>query len=82
MSFIWKENYAMPNKNYKYYACYKNSRGGGTILEGRDTCEEAWKALKSLAPYVTNDTIFIGVIKSRSNNPLRHICHLNDNKEK
>jgi hypothetical protein len=72
----------MANKNYKYYACYKNSRGGGTILEGRDTCEEAWKALKSLAPYVTNDTIFIGVIKSRGNNPLSHICHLNDNKEK
>lgn len=64
-------------KGYKYYPCYKDSSGNCTILAGRDSCEEAYKDLKDLEPYVNNDLVFIGVIKSRDVNPLSHICHLN-----
>ena len=63
-------------KKYKYYACYKNSKNGGTVLAGRDTIEEAYKDLKRLECYVQNDLIFIGVIKCAGDNPLSHICHL------
>ena len=66
----------MSKKKYKYYACYKNSKCGGTILTGRDTIEEAYKDLKRLECYLQNDIIFIGVIKSADSNPLSHICHL------
>lgn len=64
----------MSKKSYKYYACYKNSRNGGCYLEGRDNMEVAYRDLKRLEIYVTNDLIFIGVIKCKEGeNPLEKV---------
>lgn len=63
------------NKNYKYYACYKDSHGNREYIE-KDNITDAYKALKQFECYIQNDLIFIGVIKCAGNNPLGHICHL------
>ena len=60
-------------KGYKYYACYKNGHDGGTWLPPRDTCKEAYRDLKQLETYLTNDVKFIGVVKTKDNDPLKHI---------
>ena len=60
-------------KGYKYYACYKNGHDGGTWLSPRDTCKEAYRDLKQLETYLTNDVKFIGVVKTKDNDPLKHI---------
>ena len=64
-------------KGWRFYACYKNSHNGGTILSARDTCEEAWNDLKRLSCYVQNDLIFIGVVKCKDEDPLSHIKNIN-----
>lgn len=61
-------------KDYKFYACYKNSHNGGIVCEGRNNMEQASKDLiKLINTYVQNDLIFIGVIKCKDGNPLNHI---------
>ena len=63
---------------YSYYACYKNSRGGGAVIGPRDNCADSKKALIHLIEhYMTNETIFIGIIKCSDGNPLSKICNLN-----
>ena len=62
-------------KEYKYYACYKDSHGNGEYIE-KDSIAEAYKALKQFECYIQNDLIFVGVIKCTGNNSLGHICHL------
>lgn len=64
-------------KKYKYYACYKKGDNGGLILDGRDTCEEAFTDLKNLVPFVSNNLSFIGVIKTDDSKPFKRISDLN-----
>lgn len=59
-------------KEYKYYACYKDSHGNGENIE-----KERYAALKQFECYLQEDIVFLGVIKCTGNNPLSHICHLN-----
>lgn len=61
-------------KQYKYYACCKDSSGNGVTCAGRDTASEAYNDLEELKKHA--DMIFVGVIKC-AGNPLGHICHLN-----
>ena len=63
-------------KEYKYYACYKDSHGNGEYIE-KESMEEAYAALKQFECYLQEDIVFLGVIKCTGNNPLSHICHLN-----
>lgn len=60
-------------KFYQYYACCKNSRSGGIVLKGRESCEGAYKDLKQLETYIQNDLIYVGVIKCKDGKPLNHI---------
>ena len=65
-------------KKYLYYACFKNSRNGGMACNGRSSMEEANRDLQRLiATYMSNELIFIGIIKCADNNPLGHIYSLN-----
>lgn len=60
----------------KYYACCRNGYDG-LVLDGRNTCKEAYADLqKMLTQYVCDDLIFIGVIKCDDNDPLSHIIDL------
>lgn len=63
-------------KEWRFYACYKNSHNGGVILDERETCEEAYNDLKRLSCYVQNDLIFIGVVKCKDKDPLSHIKNI------
>lgn len=67
---------AKNKKEYKFYACYKNSKGSGACGHGRDTCEEAYRDIQRYHVYVQNDIIFIGVIKCKDDAPLSHIQNL------
>lgn len=61
-------------RQYKYYACCKDTSGNGVTCVGRDTAAEAYKDLEELKTHA--GIIFIGVIRC-AGNPLGHICHLN-----
>lgn len=63
-------------KEYKYYACYKDSHGNREYIE-KENMTEAYAALKQFECYLQEDLTFLGVIKCTGNNPLGHICHLN-----
>lgn len=64
-------------KGYRFYACYKNSQNGGLICAGRDTAYEARVDLmKVINSYITNDVVFVGIIKCSDGNPFNHIGDL------
>ena len=62
-------------KEYKFYACYKTRNGDELVLEARDSWEEAFNDLPRLKPWLTEDVLYVGVIRSRSSQPTSHLCH-------
>ena len=60
------------NKKYRYYACYKNSRGDGECIE-KDSMTEAYAALKQFECYFQDDLIFIGEFYLQLNLSSRYI---------
>lgn len=64
-------------KGYRFYACHKNSQNGGLICAGRNTAYEARVDLmKVINSYITNDVVFVGIIKCSDGNPFNHIGDL------
>lgn len=67
----------MAKKGYKYRACCKNGHNGGMYLDARNNMKDAYRDLKSLEQYVSNDLIFIGVIKCKEDeNPLDKVYNI------
>lgn len=69
----------MPNNKYLFYACYKNGHNGGVSYSGRKTAKEAKNDLLHLInTYLTNDVVFMGIVKCSDEHPLNHIRNLNE----
>lgn len=67
----------MAKNKYLFYACFKNGHNGGVYCDGRKTAQEAEKDLiKLMNGYLTNDCIFMGIIKCSDSAPLSHIYAL------
>lgn len=62
-------------KEYKFYACCKPKDGKELVLEARESWEEAFDDLSRLKPWLTEDVLYVGVIRSRSSQPTSHLCH-------
>ena len=65
-------------KKYSYYACYKNSKGGGATIGPKDNAADLKNALVHLMEhYMNNEAVFVGIIKCSDGNPLSKIYDLN-----
>ena len=68
----------MSKNKYLFYACYKNGHNGGVCYDGKKSAQEAQKDLLNLMnTYLTNDIVFIGIVKCNDGKPLAHIQNLN-----
>ena len=64
---------------HKFYACYKNCNNSGLICDGRQSAEEAESdLLMILHNYLTDNIIFIGIVKCKDGRPLDHIHSLHE----
>ena len=67
----------MPKNKYLFYACYKNGHNGGMYYDGKCSAQEAKDDLMRLInAYLTNDVVFLGIIKCNDGKPLEHITPL------
>ena len=68
----------MAKNKYLFYACYKNGHNGGMYYDGKKTAQEAKDdLLKLVTTYLTNDVVFMGIVKCNDGKPLDHIQNLN-----
>ena len=68
----------MAKNKYLFYACYKNGHNGGVSYDGKTTAQAAKNdLLKLINLYLTNDIVFMGIVKCSDGNPLNHIQNLN-----
>lgn len=71
----------MAKKKYLFYACYKNGHNGGLHYTGKKSIVEAVVDLYELLKmYLTNDIVFIGIVKCSDGKPLNHIQNLSEQK--
>ena len=68
----------MSKKNYRYVPCVKRGDNGGWMGDKFFNMKEAWEYLITHAgSSITNDTVFIGVIKCKKDeNPFTRIADI------